>query len=62
MDVFDQDRFAEIHNTENLYYPFASYPEWELAAFLITSELSMATIDCFLALSLVSTSIVLPAS
>lgn len=54
MDTFDRDRFAEIRDTQNLYYPFADRPEWELAEFLATSELSMAAIDRFLSLPLVS--------
>lgn len=54
MDTFDQDRFAEIRDTQNIYYPFADRPEWELAEFLATSELSMAAIDRFLSLPLVS--------
>lgn len=54
MDAFDEDRFAEIRRNENLYYPFADRPEWELAEFLVTSSLSMAAINCFLSLSLVS--------
>lgn len=54
MDAFDQDAFSEIRNTENLYYPFTDRLEWELAEFLVTSDLSMAAIDRFLSLSLVS--------
>ncbi|KAI6004772.1 hypothetical protein EDD15DRAFT_2155216 [Pisolithus albus] len=53
MDAFDQDRFAKTHNTENLYYPFVDRPEWELADFLVTSDLSMAAIDRFLSLPLI---------
>ena len=54
LDAFDEDSFAEIHNSDNLYYPFADHPEWELAEFLLTSSLSMAAIDYFLSLLLVS--------
>ena len=54
MDVFDQDMFSGIQNSENIYYPFANRPEWELAEYLLTSELSMAAIDRFLSLTLVS--------
>ena len=53
-NTFDEDRFAEICNSDNIYYPFAGEPEWELAEFLLTSGLSMAAIDLFLSLPLVS--------
>lgn len=54
IDGFDQDMFSDIRNSENLYYPFADRPEWELAEFLLTSGLSMTAIDRFLSLILVS--------
>lgn len=54
MDVFDQDMFSEMRDFDNLYYPFADRSEWEVAEFLLTSELSMAAIDRFLSLTLVS--------
>ena len=54
LDIFDEDRFVEIRNSDNLYYPFANRPEWELAEYLLTSGLSMAAIDRFLSLLLVS--------
>jgi hypothetical protein len=53
MEEFDGDRYAG-ERVENLYYPFASRDEWELAAFLLRSDLSMASIDSFLSLNLVS--------
>jgi hypothetical protein len=53
IDKFHTDRFAE-HRAENLYFPFASKDEWELAAFLTQSNLSMKVIDAFLSLVLVS--------
>ncbi|KAG6372618.1 hypothetical protein JVT61DRAFT_7366 [Boletus reticuloceps] len=53
MDAFNQDQFAEICQTENLYYPFADHLEWELAEFLTTSNLSMAAINRFLSLTLI---------
>ena len=53
MDEFDRDDHATMHE-ENLYYPWASRQEWELASFLLHSSLSMATIDQFLSLDLVS--------
>ena len=54
LDIFDEDRFMEIRNSNNIYYPFANRPEWELAEYLLTSGLSMATINHFLSLLLVS--------
>ena len=53
MEKFDCDQYVEERKT-NLYYPFASRDEWELAAFLLRSDLSMASIDSFLSLKLVS--------
>ena len=53
MDEFDWDDHATMCK-ENLYYPWASQQEWELASFLLRSSLSMATIDQFLSLDLVS--------
>jgi hypothetical protein len=52
MQQFDYDEFAE-ERTQNLYYPFASRAEWELAAFLLRSDLSLAALDKFLSLKLV---------
>jgi hypothetical protein len=54
MGKFDSDDYADLRK-ENLYYPFASKEDWELAAFLLRSGLSMALIDDFLSLKLVST-------
>jgi len=54
MDNFDSDGFADLRQ-ENLYYPFASKGDWEMAAFLLRSGLSMAKIDDFLNLQLVGT-------
>lgn len=53
MDEFDRDQYAG-ERIKNLYYPFASRNEWELAAFLLRSGLSMASIDSLLSLNLVS--------
>ena len=53
MDLFDQDKYAN-ERMANLYYPFASQSEWELASYLLKSDLSMAAIDEFLNLQLVS--------
>ncbi|RDB15504.1 hypothetical protein Hypma_004161 [Hypsizygus marmoreus] len=52
MDQFDQDEYA-AQRTNNLYYPFASRNEWELASFLICSGLSISSINKFLALGLI---------
>jgi len=55
MQKFDSDKFAE-ERKENVYYPFASKVDWETAAFLLRSRMSMAIIDDFLNLEAVSTS------
>lgn len=54
MGKFDSDVFAE-QRKENLYYPFASKVDWEMAAFLLRSRMSMAMVDDFLKLEAVST-------
>jgi hypothetical protein len=53
MSEFGRDQHA-AERVENPYYPFASKGEWELAAYLLRSNLSMASIDSFLSLKLVS--------
>jgi hypothetical protein len=53
MEEFDRDQYAG-ERAKNLYYPFASKDEWELAAFLLRSDLSMVSIDTLLSLKLVS--------
>ena len=53
MDIFHDDEHAS-KRANNLYYPFASAKEWEVASFLLKSGLSMANIDEFLRLELVS--------
>ena len=53
MDQCNKDRFSE-RRKGHLYYPFASRDEWELASFLLRSRLSMAAVDRFLKLKLVS--------
>jgi len=53
MSEFDRDQHAAKH-VENPYYPFASKDEWEIAAFLLRSDLSMASIDEILSLKPVS--------
>ena len=52
LDLFDEDEYADARQT-NLYYPFASQPEWELASFLLKSDLSRVAIDQFLKLQFV---------
>ncbi|KAI6035890.1 hypothetical protein BKA83DRAFT_4119872 [Pisolithus microcarpus] len=45
--------YASLHQ-QNLYYPFASLSDWEIANFLLTSRLSMRAIDKFLSLCLMN--------
>jgi hypothetical protein len=54
MDQFDNDDFASARRQGHIYYPFASRDEWELASFLLRSNLSLGDTDCFLKLELVS--------
>ena len=53
MDKFDKDQYAK-NRRSNLYFPFASKQEWDLAAFLLRSPLSISDVDKFLSLELVS--------
>jgi len=55
MDRFNEDQYAPFH-TSNKFYPFSSKVEWELASFLLSSDLSMRKIDEFLKLKLVGQS------
>lgn len=52
MGTFQNDVHAAERET-NLYYPFQSKGEWEIASFLSQSGLSMKRIDEFLSLGLV---------
>ncbi|KAG1762201.1 hypothetical protein EDD22DRAFT_953354 [Suillus occidentalis] len=52
LDLFDADEYAECRK-ENLFYPFASKEEWEVADFLLRSPLSMAAINQFLELPMI---------
>lgn len=52
MGAFDTDSHADKRK-DNLFYPFASREEWQLASFLLQSSLGMAAIDMFLSLNLV---------
>jgi hypothetical protein len=56
MGNFDLDDFAD-QRKKNLYYPFASKEDWEIAAFLLCSGMSMVLIVDFLKLQIVSTSL-----
>ncbi|KAG1797939.1 hypothetical protein EV424DRAFT_1546453 [Suillus variegatus] len=51
LDLFDADEYAECR-VDNLYYPFTSKEEWEVADYLLHLSLSMAAIDEFLKLSM----------
>ena len=48
-----KNEFTKIRK-RHLYYPFAARDEWELVSFLLHSHLSMAAMDHFLKLKLVS--------
>jgi hypothetical protein len=52
MDRFGMDKYSH-DRLGNIYYPFASRQEWEIASFLLCSSLSMIMIDKFLSLELV---------
>lgn len=54
IDTFNRDEYAP-QRTSNIFYPFASQDEWELAAYLLKSNLSMAAINAFLKLAAVGT-------
>jgi hypothetical protein len=53
MSEFNRDQYA-VERLENIYHLFTSRDEWELAAFLLRSNLSMGSIDSLLSLKLVS--------
>ncbi|KAG2369063.1 hypothetical protein BDR07DRAFT_1371648 [Suillus spraguei] len=50
LDLFDADEYAECR-VDNLYYPFTSKEEWDVADYILRLSLSMAAIDEFLKLS-----------
>jgi hypothetical protein len=56
MNQFDEDEYA-AERARNPYFPFACKPDWETAAFLLRSDLSMVDIDEYLNLEFVSSSI-----
>ncbi|KAJ7910233.1 hypothetical protein B0H13DRAFT_2232945 [Mycena leptocephala] len=51
MDIFRQDKYAKDREN-NVYYPFASADEWELASYIIRSNMTVAATDEFLKLRL----------
>src|ERR1700730_10009097 len=53
LQAMDQDQHAE-YRKENLFYPFASCAEWELASWLSDGSLSQKMIHQFLRLEYVS--------
>jgi hypothetical protein len=53
MGDFHADKFSE-ERSQNMFYPFSSKREWQLALFLSRSGLSMRIVDEFLSLDLVS--------
>ncbi|KIK11045.1 hypothetical protein PISMIDRAFT_123437, partial [Pisolithus microcarpus 441] len=52
MDWFFDNQYVTLR-WQNLYYPFTSAGDWQLASWLLRSRLSMAAIDDFLSLQLV---------
>ncbi|KAI6102451.1 hypothetical protein EDD16DRAFT_1716026 [Pisolithus croceorrhizus] len=52
MDNFFSDEHGELHK-DNLFYPFTSQQDWQVASWLLRSHLSMAAIDSFLSLDLI---------
>ncbi|KAI6034749.1 hypothetical protein BKA83DRAFT_4043508 [Pisolithus microcarpus] len=48
---FDMDRHT-FHRQTNMYYPFANFGDWEMANFLLQSNLSMREVDNYLSLSM----------
>ncbi|KIK12808.1 hypothetical protein PISMIDRAFT_120205 [Pisolithus microcarpus 441] len=48
LQCMDLDDFARIRNSENVYYPFASKSEWELANWLSNGVLAQKEIDAYL--------------
>ncbi|KAJ7435753.1 hypothetical protein FB451DRAFT_1344717 [Mycena latifolia] len=52
MDDFHKDEHAD-KRAENLYYPFASFEEWEMASWLIRANIPVATTNEFLKLKMV---------
>lgn len=53
LNQFNGDSFMHMQK-DNVYYPFASFDDWEMGLWLLHSRLSMAAIDSFLSLKIVS--------
>jgi hypothetical protein len=53
LESFDDDRHAP-QRSANLFFPFASKEDWQVGVWLSRSRLSMAAIDSFLSLPMVS--------
>lgn len=53
MDNFRQEEHA-AERRANLYFPFASREEWQLASWILRSRLSLSAIDSLLSLDIVS--------
>ncbi|KAJ6631893.1 hypothetical protein B0H10DRAFT_1937642 [Mycena sp. CBHHK59/15] len=51
MDNFRADKYA-AEQANNLYYPFISYQEWEMASFIIQTNMTINTTNEFLKLQL----------
>ncbi|KAF8130107.1 hypothetical protein EV363DRAFT_1399315 [Boletus edulis] len=54
LDRFGMDTYSFFRRS-NLYYPFASHDDWQVANYLLQSGLSMAKIDEYLKLNLIRT-------
>ncbi|KAG0696601.1 hypothetical protein DFH29DRAFT_879270 [Suillus ampliporus] len=54
MNQFNEDEYA-VERAQNRYFPFTSKPDWETAAFLLLSDLSMVDIDEYLNLEFTKT-------
>ncbi|KAF8125582.1 hypothetical protein EV363DRAFT_1453678 [Boletus edulis] len=54
LDRFTMDAYSSCHMS-NIYYPFATHDDWEMANYLLQSHLSMAKIDEYLKLNLIRT-------
>ncbi|KIK35463.1 hypothetical protein CY34DRAFT_26607 [Suillus luteus UH-Slu-Lm8-n1] len=52
LNLFDSDENS-VHRKNNLYYPFSSQRDWQVAAWLLRSGLSMGKIDSFLSLEMI---------
>ncbi|KAG1726239.1 hypothetical protein EDB19DRAFT_1833533 [Suillus lakei] len=54
MDQFNEDEYA-AEREQSRYFPFTSKPDWEMALFILRSDLSMADIDEYLNLKFTKT-------